>query len=88
MLLGENSLNTSLGNPSKPFTNLNIFFMGLSNRWGTEERTILKDCILAQEAGAKVYLYTYKDSVLDWRAKEQGIEPNYIKPKSLYGFSK
>jgi glycosyltransferase involved in cell wall biosynthesis len=48
--------------------------MGLSNRWGTEERTILKDCILASEAGAKVYLYCYRDSVLHDRAKENNIE--------------
>lgn len=55
--------------------------MGLSNRWGTEERTILKDCIIAKDAGAKVYLYTYKDSVLDWRAKEHGIECLYHQGK-------
>ena len=36
-------------NKIKPFTNLNIFFLGLSNRWGSEERNILKDCTLALE---------------------------------------
>ncbi|MCR9203328.1 MAG: hypothetical protein NXH75_02040 [Halobacteriovoraceae bacterium] len=68
-------------NHIKPFKNQNFFFLGLSNRWGTEERTILKDCIISQDAGAKVYLYTYKDSVLDCRAKEFGIECLYHQGK-------
>jgi glycosyltransferase involved in cell wall biosynthesis len=58
-----------------------FFFMGLSNRWGTEERTILKDCVIAQNAGAKVYLYTYKDSVLDERARAHGLECLYHQGK-------
>ncbi len=55
--------------------------MGLSHRWGTEERTILKDCLIAQNAGAKVYLYTYKDSVLDERAKTHQIDCLYHQGK-------
>lgn len=58
-----------------------FFFMGLSHRWGTEERTILKDCVIAQNAGAKVYLYTYKDSVLDERAKVHNLECLYHQGK-------
>lgn len=58
-----------------------FFFMGLSHRWGTEERTILKDCLIAHKAGAKVYLYTYKDSVLDERAKSEGLECHYHQGK-------
>ncbi len=70
-----NSLNTVAEN--KPFQDQNFFYLGLSHRWGTEERTILKDCLLAQAAGAKVYLYTYKSSLLGLRAKQKGIECIY-----------
>jgi glycosyltransferase involved in cell wall biosynthesis len=55
--------------------------MGLSHRWGTEERTIIKDCLIAKSAGAKVYLYTYKDSVLDERAKTHEIDCLYHQGK-------
>jgi len=65
----------------KPFDGKTFFYMGLSNRWGTEERTILKDCLLAKKSGATVYLYTYRDSVLDGRAKERGIECLYHQGK-------
>lgn len=72
---------TPQDNPIKPFNGQNFFFLGLSNRWGTEERTILKDCIISKDAGAHVYLYTYKDSVLATRAKEFGIECLYHQGK-------
>jgi glycosyltransferase involved in cell wall biosynthesis len=67
-------LSTSQSDKIKPFRGLNFFYMGLSNRWGSEERTILRDCLHANHSGAKVYLYTYKDSVLSTRAQAEGIE--------------
>lgn len=67
-------LTTSQELPLKPFEGKTFFYMGLSNRWGTEERTILKDCLVAKDAGAKVYLYTYRDSILHDRAKSCNIE--------------
>lgn len=67
-------MTTSPEKSSKPFEGKTFFYMGLSNRWGTEERTILKDCIVASEAGAQVYLYCYRDSVLHDRAKNHNIE--------------
>lgn len=71
----------SLEKKLKPFDGKTFFYMGLTNRWGTEERTILKDCLLAKKLGATVFLYTYKDSVLDERAKERGIECFYHQGK-------
>lgn len=65
----------------KTFEGKTFFYMGLSYRWGTEERTIIKDCLMASKAGAKVYLYTYKDSVLDERAKDFNIECLYHQGK-------
>lgn len=65
----------------KPFAGLNFFYMGLTKRWGTEERLILKDCLLAQENGARVYLYTYKKTRLRNKAHEAGIECLYHKGK-------
>jgi len=62
--------------------------MGLSNRWGSEERTILKDCEVSQKAGANVHLYTYKDSVIDLRAKELGIKRIYHQGKFVTKFYK
>ena len=53
--------------------NYTIFFLGLSFRWGSLERMILKDCLLARDAGAKVYLYCYKNSLLEERAMAEGI---------------
>ncbi len=55
--------------------------MGLSKRWGSEERTILRDCLHASRSGAKVYLYTYKKSLLSVRAQALGIECYFHKGK-------
>ncbi len=55
--------------------------MGLTKRWGTEERLTLKDCKIAQKNGAKVYLYTYKKTRLRVKAEEAGIECIYHKGK-------
>ncbi len=54
-----------------------VFFVGLSRNWGTTERTIIKDCLLAREAGASVFLYCLKSSSLNSYALEAGIECLY-----------
>jgi len=81
-------LTTLQANKVKPFAGLNFFYMGLSNRWGSEERTILKDCLQASRSGAKVYLYTYKDSLLGNRAKLHDIECFYHQGKFATKFYK
>lgn len=58
--------------------------MGLTKRWGTEERLILKDCLLAQRNGAKVFLYTYKNTRLESKAVEVGVECLYHKGKFAF----
>jgi len=55
--------------------------MGLTKRWGTEERMIIKDCKLALKGGAKVYLYTYKKTRLRVKAEALGVECIYHKGK-------
>lgn len=75
-------MSTKQDNPSKlPFQGLNFFYMGLTKRWGTEERMIIKDCRLALKGGAKVYLYTYKNTRLRNKARELGVECIYHKGK-------
>jgi glycosyltransferase involved in cell wall biosynthesis len=66
---------------SSPFEGLNFFYMGLTKRWGTEERMIIKDCKLALKGGAKVYLYTYKKTRLRVKAEALGVECIYHKGK-------
>lgn len=73
-------MSTKQESPSNlPFAGLNFFYMGLTKRWGTEERMILKDCILAKKGGAKVYLYTYPKTRLRNKAHQMGIECIYHK---------
>lgn len=72
-----NSLNINQENLPKPFSGKIFFFLGISNRWGTKERTILKDCLICRDAGATVYLYTYRDSTIDIKAKKAGLKCFY-----------
>lgn len=78
----------SIAQAIKPFSGLNFLYLGLSHRWGSEERAIIKDCLLAQAAGAQVYLYTYKSSVLAMRAQALGIECIFHQGKFVTKFHK
>ena len=69
------------GNYSQELVNKNFLFIGLSDRWGTKERSILRDCLMAKEAGANVYLYCHKDSFLSEKAKSLGIDLVFHKGK-------
>lgn len=52
----------------------NILYVCLGDKWGTSERMALKDCSIAKETGHNVFLYCLKDSFLNVKAKDAGID--------------
>jgi glycosyltransferase involved in cell wall biosynthesis len=52
----------------------NILFVCPSINWGTRERQVLANVLLAQEQGFDAYLYCLKDSFLDIKASKQGVK--------------
>lgn len=55
----------------------NIFLVALTNEWNSPQRMILKDAKIILASGGQVFLYTFKDSILDIKAKSIGIECFY-----------
>jgi hypothetical protein len=51
----------------------NIFLVALTNEWNSPQRMILKDAKIILASGGQVFLYTFKDSILDIKAKSIGI---------------
>ncbi|MCP4912299.1 MAG: glycosyltransferase family 4 protein [Oligoflexia bacterium] len=74
-------MTTEKENYSRELENKKFLFIGLSDRWGTKERGILRDCLIAKNNGIKAYLYCHKKSFLSEKAKAQGIEVIYHKGK-------
>ena len=55
----------------------NILYVCLGSKWGTRERMALKDCLIARETGHNVFLYCLRDSIINIKAKSQGIDCLY-----------
>lgn len=51
----------------------NVFFICLSENWGTLERGVIRDCNVANEQSMNAFLYCYKGSAIEERAIELGI---------------
>ncbi|ATH06923.1 hypothetical protein BIY24_02920 [Halobacteriovorax marinus] len=52
----------------------NILYVCLGSKWGTRERMALKDCLIARETGHNVFLYCLRDSFINLKAKQLGID--------------
>lgn len=54
-----------------------VFFLGLSRRWSSVERALLRDCLEVQRQDATAYLYTFKKSLVSEKARENGVKVFY-----------
>ncbi|WP_372651878.1 hypothetical protein [Halobacteriovorax sp.] len=52
----------------------NILYVCLGSKWGTRERMAIKDCLIARETGHNIFLYCIRDSIINIKAKELGID--------------
>ncbi len=66
----------------------NLLYICPSETWGTRERMVLQDCLIAREVGHDVFLYCLKDSLLHVYAKEQRIDCIYHQGKLRTRFLK
>lgn len=58
-------------------THKKIFLIGLSFKWSSLERLVISDAQAIIKNGGEVFLYTFRDSVLDQKAKEIGAQCFY-----------
>lgn len=52
----------------------NILYICPSDKWGSRERMVIRDCLISKEIGHNAFIYCLKDSLLDIKAKELKID--------------
>ncbi|MFZ4714535.1 MAG: hypothetical protein ACOYL6_12510 [Bacteriovoracaceae bacterium] len=68
---------------STTVSDLNCLYLCHSTKWSTNERQAVRDCLMFRELGGTPILYCIKDSYVDTRATELGIERIYSKRKNI-----